>query len=228
MFFANSAFSSTRMTSGFSGTYPLKFIKTAFPLFAGAGLLAAALGCKGPSGPGAPPPAARFQVRAAASPGINRGPDGTPLSVVVRVYQLKDRTAFAKLTFDLAASGRPDAELLAGEALGRDELVVVPGQDRTSRHDLLPGTRYIGLVGLFRDPEARAWRALAHLERMAPPPAPGPRDWPWRPWRRRPAPAPAPAALAFRVREAALALEAPGPEPLPEPGAGPAPAEERP
>lgn len=200
-------------------------IKNTYLRIACAGCLAAAgSGCRRPAAPAPPPAPARYEVRAAAAPAINRGPDGNPLSVVVRLYQLKDRAAFTKLSFDQAAGDRPDAEILDGEFLGRDELVLVPGQDRTVRPDLLPGARYIGLVGLFRRPDPQAWRCLFALEAMTPAPAQGARDWPWKPWRRRPAAARPTPALAFRVRECALEALSPAPVAIPGqvPGAAPA------
>jgi type VI secretion system protein VasD len=201
-------------------------IRNTYLRIACAGWLAAAgAGCRRPAAPAPTPAPARYEVRAAVDPAINRGPDGQPLSVVVRCYQLKDRAAFTKLSFDQAACGRPDAEILDGEVLSRDEWVLVPGQDRTVRPELLPGARYVGLVGLFRRPDPQAWRCLFAVEAMTPAPAQGTRGW--KPWRRPAAARPAP-TLAFRVRECALEALSPAPEAIPGqvPGAAPACQEE--
>jgi type VI secretion system protein VasD len=187
------------------------------------GLLATPwLGCRRPSAP--PPAAARLWVTTQAEPVINRDAAGQSLSVVVRVYQLKDRSAFARLTFQAAAGGGPDPELLDGDFLDRDELVVVPGTVQESARTLHPGARFIGLVALFRRPDPHAWRYLVSVERMRPAQAPPPRDWPWRPWRRRPAGTPPDPRVRFQVRECSLGLPEPAPEPLPGQPANPVPA----
>lgn len=187
------------------------------------GLLATPwLGCRRPSAP--PPAPARLWVTAQAEPVINRDPAGQSLSVVVRVYQLKDRAAFARLTFQAAAGGRPDPELLDGDFLDRDELVVVPGAVQESARALHPETRFVGLVALFCRPDPHAWRYLVSVERMRPAQAPPPRDWPWRPWRRRPAGTPPDPRVRFQVRECSLGLPVPPPEPLPGQPANPVPA----
>jgi type VI secretion system protein VasD len=153
------------------------------------------------------------ELRAQADPVINRDPEGNPLSVVIHLYQLRDRAGFERLGFDTAASGRPEAELLGADCLGRTELVVVPGGSHTAALDLLPGARFIGIVALFRRPDPDLWRHLVSLDRM---PATG---------RSRGRPGAGGPTLAFRVQECSLGLPDLQPEPSPGPpgpGAGPA------
>jgi len=190
----------------------VKFIKSCSATAACAGILAAVwVGCKRPA---TAPPASpgRFELRAQAAPDLNRDADGNPLSVVVRVYQLKEPAAFSRLTFDLAAGARSDAELFDGACLGRTELVLVPGAACTATPELAPDTRYVGLVGLFRQPDPQRWRWLVSLERMTPPAPRPPRDWPWK--RKAPGPRPLP-WLAFTAGACALGRPEPGPEPIP-------------
>ena len=79
-------------------------------------LVFAHVGCSGPKNvPLAP---VKIAVEGEAPPTINRDLNGDPLSVVVRVYHLKDKAEFAKLTFDMVSSGRTDQELLGGDFLG--------------------------------------------------------------------------------------------------------------
>jgi type VI secretion system protein VasD len=145
-----------------------------------------------------------MQLRAQADPVINRDPEGNPLSVVVHLYQLKDRVGFDRLGFDAAASGRPEAELLGADCLGRTELVVVPGGSHTAALDLLPGTRFVGIVALFRRPDPQGWRYLVSLDRI-----PAGRN------RGRRKPGEGGPVLAFRVRECSLDLPGLQPESLP-------------
>lgn len=105
-----------------------------------------------------------YPIRAAADPVINRDETGSALSVVVRVYQLRDRKAFAGLGFEAMSSGRSDAELLGGDVIERSEVVVVPGQQALAAGTLTPDTRYIGLVAMFRQPDLDNWRYLVSAD----------------------------------------------------------------
>lgn len=101
-----------------------------------------------------------YKIRTAGDPVINRDESGSPLSVVVRVYQLKDRKEFSKLSFEALSSGRSDEELLGGELIERSEVVVVPGGQSFAAAALTPETNYVGVVGLFRQPDLNNWRYL--------------------------------------------------------------------
>lgn len=167
--------------------------------------------------PSAPP--SRLEIRAEAAPSLNPDADGRALSVVVCVFQLKDRLEFCKLTFDQVASGRSETELLGADCLGRRDFILVPGSVHKATEDFLPGSRYVGVVALFRSPDAGHWRCLARIE-APPPPAPAPpkKSWLKRAFTKRPKPEP-PAKhpeLAFVVQECRLRLVAPQAEPIPE------------
>jgi len=109
------------------------------------------VGCAGPK---------PYEIRGQAAPMINRNSNGAPLSVVVRLYQLKSQDTFNKLSFDLAASGRSDAELFGGDLVGKSEFIVVPGKKYTGNDIVLPDTKYVGIVAYFRKPDANYWRFL--------------------------------------------------------------------
>lgn len=102
----------------------------------------------------------RLQVEASAAPVINRDAVGGPLSVVVRLYQLKDRTAFDLLTFERLTRARDDRELLGEQLLARHEFVVVPGGSYSASEPLAAETRYVGLAGFFREPDRQHWRFI--------------------------------------------------------------------
>lgn len=123
------------------------------------------LGCGKPKVP-RPLPSIKIAVEGEATPTINRDANGDPLSVVVRVYHLKDKGEFSKLTFDLVTSGRTDQELLGVDFLGRSEFVIVPGTTSRETADLSPGTKYIGVVAFFRKPDLNYWRYLVSMEQL--------------------------------------------------------------
>lgn len=107
---------------------------------------------------------AKYEIKTSGDPVINRDISGKPLSVVVRLYQLKDASEFSKLTFATAASGRSDAELFGQDFIERTEIVVVPGAQKVNASTILPETKYLGVVGYFRNPDRHAWRYLVKAD----------------------------------------------------------------
>ena len=100
-----------------------------------------------------------YALKSIADPNVNRDIYGKSLSVVVRIYQLRDKNEFSRLTFDAAAS-RGDNELFPKELLAVKEIVLVPGEAQELVDKLLPETRYVGAVSFFRQPDAQYWRFL--------------------------------------------------------------------
>jgi len=107
-----------------------------------------------------------YQIQANADPIINRDISGNPLSVVVRLYQLKQEKEFDQLTFDLATSNRTDAELFGESLLQRSELLLVPGTTHISTETILPDTKYLGVVAYFRKPDTHYWRYLIDAQQV--------------------------------------------------------------
>lgn len=107
-----------------------------------------------------------YEIQANADPVMNRDISGNPLSVVVRLYQLKQEKEFDQLTFDLATSNRTDAELFGDSLLQRSELLLVPGTTHVSTETILPDTKYLGVVAYFRKPDAHYWRYLIDAQQV--------------------------------------------------------------
>ncbi|WP_353327536.1 type VI secretion system lipoprotein TssJ [Chitiniphilus shinanonensis] len=105
-----------------------------------------------------------YPISGTADPIINRDINGRPLSIVVRLYQLKDKNEFNRLTFDAAASGKTDAELFGNELVARTEVQLIPGATQNVTDKLLPEAKYLGVVGFFRKPDAQNWRFLVDAD----------------------------------------------------------------
>ncbi|MDR1064107.1 MAG: type VI secretion system lipoprotein TssJ [Azoarcus sp.] len=101
-----------------------------------------------------------YALKAGADAEVNRDAKGRPLSIVVRIYQLKDRNAFARLGFDAFVSGQRDAELFSGEMVAVNEMVLLPGTTQELTDRLSPEAKYVGVAAFFRSPDARRWRFL--------------------------------------------------------------------
>ena len=110
------------------------------------------------------PKTIEYRIRGDGDQLLNRDINGKSLSVVVRVYQLKDAKEFSKLTFDAVASGRPESDFLGTELLSKTDAVIIPGGSYESSEKLLDDTKYVGVVAFFRKPDVFYWRQLADAE----------------------------------------------------------------
>ena len=96
-----------------------------------------------------------IKVDQAANPDLN----GRASPVVVRVYELRSPGAFSGA--DFFSLFEKESETLAGDLVGREEYVLRPAETRPYRRQLQPDTKFIGVVGAFRDLEHSRWRQVA-------------------------------------------------------------------
>lgn len=104
--------------------------------------------------------APRVELDMTAGPRLNPGPGGEPLPVLLRVYQLDDRTAFEEA--ERPALARDDAAVLDGW-LQRRELILQPGQRQEVQLEMDDEASYLALAVFFLDVEAERWRLLEPL-----------------------------------------------------------------
>jgi type VI secretion system protein VasD len=91
---------------------------------------------------------------------LNPDESGAPLSVMVRVYQLRNRTSFERA--DFRALWKDDAKALEGDLLERKDVTVFP-DTKTSvelQVDRKKGAQFLGIMALFRKPEGEWWRQV--------------------------------------------------------------------
>lgn len=89
-------------------------------------------------------------------------------AVVVRVYQLKDNKLFDKILYQqLLKEGNT---LLGNDLLASHDVVLRPGGDALLDMPLEPGTKYIGVAGLFRQPDLvkNSWKLTIGREALDP------------------------------------------------------------
>ena len=106
----------------------------------------------------------QYAIRGDGDPSLNRDINGKSLSVVVRIYQLKDAQEFSKLTFDTLASGRPESDFLGSALLDKTDAVIIPGGSYENSQKLLEDTKFVGIVAFFRKPDPYYWRQLAEAD----------------------------------------------------------------
>lgn len=96
----------------------------------------------------------------------SREGDSSPEAVMVRVYQLRDRTTFDKIGYEqLVHEG--DTQL-ATDLLASDSLVITPGNARPLDVPMNKETNYVAIVGLFRAPdiEQNSWRLVLKRDEL--------------------------------------------------------------
>ncbi len=99
---------------------------------------------------------ARVKVSVVATPNASLDSEGKPLSVVVRIYQLKDVRIFASSSFhDL---WKNDLRILGHDLLSREEIQVIPNSTRKLQIKKQANVKYVGVVALFRNPKSGKWR----------------------------------------------------------------------
>lgn len=101
-------------------------------------------------------------IRVTLLPTYRLNPDesGAPLSVVVRVYQLRNRERFDRA--DFRALWRNDEKVLEGDVLERREITVYPETKASIelQVDQKKGVQFLGVMALFRKPEGELWRQV--------------------------------------------------------------------
>jgi type VI secretion system protein VasD len=110
---------------------------------------------------GGPKPAVvngAIEASAMLNPSISQRP--SPL--LLRFYDLKSDTAFNSADF-MGLYQRDQAELGA-ELLGKDEIVLQPGEKRVLSRTLAPGAKFLGVLAAYRDVDRAQWRAVVAVK----------------------------------------------------------------
>lgn len=122
-------------------------------LIAGLMLLA---GCAGSE---KPPP--KLDVEISASGDLNPGPDGQPLPVVLRLYQLKQPGGF--MGADFYSLFDKEAAVLGPDLVSREEITLRPGQSLHLQRPLDPAATQVGVLAAFRAIDRSHWRTVLGL-----------------------------------------------------------------
>ena len=117
-------------------------------------MIGGVLGCA--SQPIPQPLIVTFNAAADLNPDIHN----RPLSIVIRVYSLKDKKAFQRLSLQDFSLGKPDEELFEQELVSRQEHVLVPGHATSIDIPASLNTQYVGVVAFYRQPDMNRWRLL--------------------------------------------------------------------
>ncbi|MEJ2609160.1 MAG: type VI secretion system lipoprotein TssJ [Candidatus Thiodiazotropha sp.] len=93
---------------------------------------------------------------------VNPDINGRPSPIVARIYELKSLSVFNNA--DFFNLFEQDIALLGDELLMRDELHFQPGEIKQLERELQPDTRYLGVIGAYRDIENATWRRAIEID----------------------------------------------------------------
>lgn len=127
----------------------------------------AALESAGLKSPATPPTTRPLSLTITATERANASDEGKGLSVVLRLYRLRDPTAFGALGYTrLAAPDHGGAEL-GTDLLASRELTLLPGRGQRFEENWPLEAGFAGVVVLFRHPAAQGWRTSFDLRDAA-------------------------------------------------------------
>jgi type VI secretion system protein VasD len=101
------------------------------------------------------PSVAQASITVAAD--VNPDARGRPSPVVVRLYELKTLASFQN--GDFFSLYERSKEVLGGDLLASEEVVLRPGEKKRFERPLQPDTRFVAAVAAFRDLDRALWRA---------------------------------------------------------------------
>lgn len=123
-----------------------------------AGLLEATGLRKPPPVPEAQQPPRNVAVRLHAAKRLNVDTRGQALALLVRVYKLRQRTAFEQAPYAAFLTPQSEREALGADLLEVRELTLVPGQQLELNEKLPREVGWLGIVALFHSPPPQGWR----------------------------------------------------------------------
>jgi type VI secretion system protein VasD len=113
---------------------------------------------KPPPIPDAQLPPRSVAVRLHAAKRLNVDARGQSLALLVRVYKLRQRTAFEQAPYAAFLSPQAEREALGADLVEVKELTLVPGQQLELNEKLSRDAGWLGVVALFHAPLPQGWR----------------------------------------------------------------------
>ncbi len=116
-------------------------------------------GLKKPEIPELQKPPRQVSLKLHAGNNLNAGNTATPLSVIARVYKLKQTGAFYSAPYETFLSPDKEKEVLGSDLIEVKEVSLIPGQLYEVKERVSRESGYIGVIALFRTPAPQRWRA---------------------------------------------------------------------
>ncbi|NMF87885.1 type VI secretion system lipoprotein TssJ [Aromatoleum petrolei] len=94
----------------------------------------------------------------ATGPATNATRKGDALALVVRIYQLRSNTAFARLTYAQASTPEAERDMLQDDLVTVRELTLLPGKVYRFEEQVPEHVKVIGVTAQFHRPAANRWK----------------------------------------------------------------------
>lgn len=104
----------------------------------------------------------RIELAVASQPNVNPDHSGRPSPIIVKMYELRGDLSFKQSDFQ--SLFHEPVQTLGADLVAADELLFVPGEARRVAYEPMPETRFVGIVGGFRQMERAQWRAIAPVD----------------------------------------------------------------
>lgn len=91
-------------------------------------------------------------------PATNATRKGDALALVVRIYQLRSNTAFARLTYAQASTPEAERNMLQDDLVTVRELTLLPGKTYRFEEQVPDHVKVIGITAQFHRPAANRWK----------------------------------------------------------------------
>jgi type VI secretion system protein VasD len=121
------------------------------------GMAAEAVGLKKPEAPVDLGPK-KVPLRVFASENLNAGAGKQPIALVVKIYQLRDSTAFEQTAYNQFLDPAKEKAALGDDLISSREVLVLPGQNYDLMETVQQPAGFIGVVALFHSPNTSRWR----------------------------------------------------------------------
>jgi type VI secretion system protein VasD len=123
------------------------------------GVLLTLAACSSP--PPAPPPPTVADVQLTATGDSNPTTEGQGAPVAIRIYQLASKSRFEGAEFYNLFNG--DVAALGADLIAKDELILIPGGNKSLKLMPTDAVHAIGLFAAFRDFSHATWRVDCDL-----------------------------------------------------------------
>ena len=102
-------------------------------------------------------------VKATLQSSADLNPDlrGRPSPLLIRIYELKSASTFNAA--DFYSLFDKDEQLMAADIQGREEISIPPGDSKAFERQFKPDSKYIAVLGAYRDIEHARWRAVYEI-----------------------------------------------------------------
>jgi type VI secretion system protein VasD len=107
---------------------------------------------------GGPPARDNLDIQIMATADVNPDMQGRPSPIILHVLELSSTEQFNRL--DYMGLTQPSGAGLGGDLLGKNQMVLQPGEAKSLPMELNPQTSSIGLVAGYRDIDNATWRKV--------------------------------------------------------------------